>query len=282
MGVRVHKMLGYGLTDLTFEKNDLTDPRINLKSVALGYEGDDDEDREKLDADEAMDEYAAWLKAKYAHLDEKVQRMELIHDEAWPQLDRWFLRDRAAGPRGEANWSKDKLEGYRLGRRERRRDLADCFTYNAEYGLGNVICIQPLGCHDWYRYDDMIDWVEESQLKRQDTDYPQINWVEELPDGIYPFSALFMDNQTGKRLSTNGPIMLWRRLVSHYKKHPEDYDPYCDELARAMGYADHAEALTRITPEVPGEIRDLCEWTKLFVDPKTVLTLKPILYTWWG
>jgi|ERR1035437_3399769 hypothetical protein len=71
MGIRIHKFLGYGLTDLAHEGTKLTDPRVNLASPALSYELP------------AIREYAKWL------------REENLANGTKGDLDTWFIREQA-------------------------------------------------------------------------------------------------------------------------------------------------------------------------------------------
>jgi len=66
MGIRVHKFLGYGLTDIQTEDMKITDPRINAASWALTREGEP-----------SPVEYQEWL---------------AVHDSGRPAMDYGYLR----------------------------------------------------------------------------------------------------------------------------------------------------------------------------------------------
>jgi hypothetical protein len=191
----------------------------------------------------SIDEFEAWLKDNSC---------------ADASLDRWYLRDRRRGEQPA---------------RRRERHLDDCLAYNPEFGLGNVLVLQPLAMHDWTRYDDPIDWVEESYL----SDPPQANRAQVLRYGLYPYMAQYMDSRTGERLP-NDQTMTWvRSLTSDF------YDLYDqDEMARGLGFDDHAQALELIAPNVPAEIRDIARFCELFTIDDVWKQLRPMLYVYWA
>ena len=50
---------------------------------------------------------------------------------------------------------------------------------------------------------------------------------------------------------------------------------------RLCGTADWDEALRRIVPNVPRDVRDLLDWSGLLTSPEAVGTLRPVLFTYW-
>jgi hypothetical protein len=234
MGIRVHKRLGYGLTDVSYDKKawKFTDERINPDSPLLDTNGD-----------VPIADYRRWLSVQNADRDFGAVNF----------LDASFLNDEATKPK----------------RQRRVTSLSDCVVHQAEYGLPNVLCIRPASCHDWSRYDDPIDYIEESKCE-------QLDHVEELRFGIYPFSS-HMDARTGERLNES-KLRFWLTL-----RDDEDQDKdVLDRVAQMGGFASHLEALDYCVPHVPQEVRDLADYGNLFKDDKVWMQLRPILYVNWS
>lgn len=169
-------------------------------------------------------------------------------------LDRWALRD------------KGKSKG-------RKRYLEDCFAFNPEFGMPEVFVMQPIGCENWSRYDDIIDYMQEPSLSPKDN---YRGHVKTFADGLYPFNSKYMDRISGEKLSN-------RAVDWHWAKNSETPDLYhLDSISKELGYADYVEALDMIAPYVPDEIRDIARFCELFTNEKTVLDLRPMLYTYWS
>jgi len=151
----------------------------------------------------------------------------------------------------------------------------DSICWRAEYGDPRVLLLAPPGYSDWRRYDDTIDWIEETYF----ADPPQGNRVKILPHGIYPFSGLYMDSRTGERLTD---VMDWVRFRSSVREGGDVPTDLLDETAQAAGYADDAEAGEYVVPWVPTEITFLAKFLGVFTDDAVALQLRPMLYTWWG
>jgi hypothetical protein len=224
VGIRVHKFLGYGLSNVESKDYKIVDPRINCDSPLLSCSSLD------------LDDYKGWLDKNTAPED--------------GFLDRYWLNNREE---------------------KENRGLEDCIAYQNEYGLENVLCLQPLALKDWSRYDDSIDYVEETYLR----DDPQINYVKHLHSGIHPYDGSFVHGQTGKPLT--GEALYWRRGVRADLATHE-----LDAVARLAGFKDHADALLNCVPKVPDEIRLLCQYTELFTNEHVYKQLRPMIYTYWS
>lgn len=238
MGIRVHKVLGYGLTDVECENYRISDARFNPASKFL------DDERWEMKPDEYLD----WLKAR-------TEEREKASDFDAFNIDVYLLK--------EGTEKRDRLY------------MSDVFIHQREYGLPSVVLLKPLSFEDWRRYDDAIDYVEETYLRPDEE--RQINWVKELPHGIYPYSGIYMDRRTGERLKD--PLeTLWRRRYFS----PNVTDETREDIAMAMGCATFEEADKTFGPLVPVEIRDLVEWGELFTDDTVWRQLRPMLYTYWS
>ena len=223
MGIRVHKMVGYGLTDV--EEND---ERINWDSKVLKY---------AMHNEQHTHDYIEYYKAK--------------HDSVC--LDDIYIREIVK-------------KGERIPR------IQDAFQYaGGDFGMDNVFVVRPLTMTDWCRYDDTLDWIEET------TGYDQQDRVQILADGPFPYNGLHMDARTGKRVK--GDVNWWSRV----SENPEykDREDVLDSLAELFGMS-HNEAKNNLVPFVPEDIRYLCEFAEVFTTDDVFRQLRPMIYTWWA
>lgn len=175
-------------------------------------------------------------------------------------LDLWYLNDPAPG-RGH-------------------RNLQDCVIWNAEFGLGNVLLLQPLACKDWNRNDDAIDYVEETYSRPQG----QTDHFETFSQGIHPWTASYMDIRTGEEIKWE-KIMHWMRLSNAVAAEPQKFSNSVadlDTFADLAGFENHEDAALHCAPMVPDVIRDFLNFTGLFKDEDTWKQLRPLVYTYWG
>lgn len=269
MGIRIHKAIGYGLTDVQGDKDTwpIADPRINDKSLAFDYEMD-------------LKAYATWLEERYPELDQSKEGWADEFRER-PLMDQFWLRDRQReSPRDV---------------RARTRDISDCVIYSPEYGLPNVLLIQPVAMYDWSRYADAIDYPWE-WLSHPDSD----DHVEHLPGPIYPF-VTWMDKDTGQRVNDDhmwvlrnhsrprwimrGSLPVLIEPEERYRYFPREGlrdDETLGEIAKNLGFDGLEWLREHVVPQVPGEVRDLCEFAEMFTDDATWRSLRPLIYTYWG
>jgi hypothetical protein len=185
VGIRVTKVLGYGLTDVKTRKYNIADSRINRKSPLLNW-----------DADETLDDYIEWLRVSTSDPNDLSKGFN---------IDRWYFKEQE---QADFDWYK----------RTGTNRPADLVHHGIEYMEKNVLLIRPLFCKDWRRYDDPIDYIEENfKYKDEDT---MANWYREIPEGIFPYSGSFMNARTGE--SVKDGITLWR--VMTWKNWDKIYD----------------------------------------------------------
>lgn len=130
MGIRIHKVLGYGLFDLKTKKDKIVDNRINPNGF-LSRMWEDSCDKWSIQG------FIKFLENKM--LNQK-------------DVDRFHTA-----------MLLDSL------RESEKNDFYDCFVHNPEYGKKNILCIIPFSyIKSWYRNDDIIDYCE-SSLKKEPT-----------------------------------------------------------------------------------------------------------------
>lgn len=232
MGIRIHKVMGWGLTDVQRDDDGhLADPRINSDSFLL------DLDHEQPASLAAYERYA---------------RSRKVEND--PRT--WFLP---------------------LSPGLRDSEPADAVVYKFESADDHVLVVRPVGFRNWFRFDDIMDWVEETYLRRDDNDAdPLESRVEVLPHGPYPFNGSYMRADTGERLPDT--VMPWIRAASS-RLTPSVMR---DLRAQEAGFVDHDDACNLVVPEVPFDIRVLSDYGDLFTSDDVWLQLRPVLYTFWA
>lgn len=166
MGIRLHKMIGYGIADLKCQKPKskyghatAIDPRINWEAFYS-----------RLDREDAnLADFIIWMKA---HKEEILALEKREH--IGRKFDDWGFK-----------WALKGLEEQTKKPWQRNFDVLNCVVHAEEYGLARVcLFIPPEEYHSWCRYDDIMDWVDET------ADRKQRNWVKQIPGcGIYPYCA---------------------------------------------------------------------------------------------
>lgn len=215
MGIRIHKILGYGLIDVEHGKHDIADGRFTKKFIN-SYKTYPDVWK--------FEDYKKWLQ-KFSDFESRFEVASLQNLDS---------------------------------------DISRCFVYDGEYGDPNVfMVIPPAHRGNWYRYDDIIDYYEESVKNGS------VNWHKHLNYGIYPYSSAFMDSRTGRRVKHSTMLGQVDKKVAN-------------EVAKKDGFASYDDAKKYIAPEVPKCVELVCKFCKVFRTQKTILQLRPMLYTYWS
>jgi len=127
MGIRIHKRLGYGLTNVKAKDYTILDKRFNLQD---GYFSNrDDEDTYSIEG------FTQHLEAAYER-DKKKQGSSML------AFDVHELKDRKGT--------------------KRYVSLCDLICHEGEFGLPRVVMFSCLN-KGWSRWDDIIDYVEETE-----------------------------------------------------------------------------------------------------------------------
>lgn len=232
MGIRIHKMIGYGLTDVRCADGRITDPRINASSRLFETENS------------ILPEYLEYVEGTN-------EAKEEFGDAA---LEAQMLREHME-PVAGFNWP---------------------FFWDSEFGDPSVLLLRPVAFPEWHRYDNAIDYAEETAVHS-----PNRPRVERLPIGIYPFTGCLMDARTGldfeQRIANTFRQILFRRDRGN-----ADREKFLKLAAKALGFDSVAEAERCVVPTVPGDIRRLAAWGELFTQPDGWKDLRPLLYVYWS
>lgn len=223
MGIRVKKIVGYGLTDLKHDEDGQPDDdRLDPE----GYLLSDCEDQER------------WTVKGYHEFLTRHGCAPFDKKPYTPFMDMMIFHT------GTANKKPHQLDDV--------WGPWNSVLHDGEFGIPSVVVVVPF-CMAvrgeggrWSRYDDIIDYCEET------TGYDQLRRVVELRNGIHPFDGQF-ENLDGTHLD------VWEMLVRRDTQGRNDY---------------------RVS--VPNEVRALCGYLKLFKDIETARALKPLLYVYWS
>lgn len=152
--------------------------------------------------------------------------------------------------------------------------------YNWEFGEPNVLLIvPPSDKKNWFRHDDTIDWIEETNC------YSQANRYQVFNRGIYPYDG-YMDRRNGKLLNFSGFISLKRLSKamknSYSTKELVELQIAGDRIAKFMEFKDYYDAIDNIIPCIPEEVIYFCKYLKLFNNDETIFELRPMLYVYWA
>lgn len=246
MGIRVHKTLGYGLTDLSCEGHKITDERINPDGILNSNRWEDTD----------------WTREAYQ------EYLEKIENSPQDELSNHFSLDAS-------------LDIYSLNEGLKSWQPTSSVIHSPEFGLSNVLCIVPPCMHkDWNRYDDSIDYVEETMV------YQEVNRVVTFKKGFFPWNDIYVDSRTGKRLRCDNHDRYC--YLKRYLKATKDHSTktrvrnLIQKEIEEMGFKDQQELNKFIIPAIPTSIRLFCNFTRIFQDEKTVFSLRPMLYVHWS
>ncbi len=242
MGIRVHKALGWGLVDLQTKNNEIIDSRINKKGFLFS------DHSEKLDAPCTIGDFKKYWKNNLNEDDEYDIFKLMTTQENSEYLDNYII-------------------------------------YNSEFGLPEVLLINPISQvkkygsrqNSWYRFDDIIDFQEETYNYHQKSRYQIFDF------GIFPWEGSFCDSDGKNWVNRDKP---YHSIAFEFIKRKNNLLHYDKDtlmpLVRTLGFNTIKEAEENVLPEVPKEIQMICKYLNLFNNDKTIYQLKPMLYVWWS
>lgn len=265
MGIRVTKVVGYGLTGLSIDpqnKMSTNDPRINMECPALTYD--------------------------YADKDSDGSYMERLQAVADRMDDPEFYDSEEFSLIFALRSLEEELKGQNPAK---SFSLMHNIVYEGEYGDPGTLVIVPPGMYSsWVRSGDHIDIIE-SYLDHEDNTDPIVRL---LPSSPFPFSGR-MDARTGKKISQS----LDRKIQSiarleHALKNSKVLNEELrgditkglsriqEDVSNDVDVASYEEFQQTVVPMVPVEVRDFVQWSGIFQDPESWKDLRPMLYTYWA
>jgi len=259
MGIRIHKVLGYGVDNIQHGKKgwDMQDPRIDTKKFR---------DLHSKAYEMGGPEILKWLKNEKEALvqfhDKHHPSKQKEKDDEFRDLDfQFFLRG-----------IEDHLE------RKKIHDFGSSIIWDGEYGLPNVMQFVPITCPDWRRYDDTIDYHEETDGREQ------ANWVKFLKvGGIFPWNGWvrFRDPKPGilKEDAKKGDLV---------RLDPATYSQlvgWWDKREKPLALGDTLKHfLEDYRPILPIDVTSILWFMRnAFKDVDSFLNeLRPMIYVYWA
>lgn len=244
MGIRIHKVLGYGLTDIktkiTKRRTFINDDRFN----PLGWFLSDYEERDDIWSFDGFMYYWKNHRQETKYLDYDIV-FNLFYQEQ--------IKEGKALP-----------------------DIYNCVVYDNEYGLKNLLLIiPPSSVNEWYRYDNIIDYHEEIE-----TNSSLSNRYIHIPWGIFPWYGCFTNLQGQRYTKINSSLAseFIRTKINKRKGYTKQLEFY----AKQLGFSSAKEAAKNIIPLIPEEVIVFCKYLNLFNDIDTIYQLRPMLYIYWS
>ena len=257
IGIRIHKVMGYGITDLQLddEGNAIIDPRVSPEAA----------DGEHL-WDLKLTDYQRWLKEQS---DDFVAEGGDLSRSEFATSDLIYMNYTEAAKERVA---KDRATDY--------------FTllngYDGEdYNGKGVLLVRPFAMDDWKRYADPIDYAEDGiwqQTKYGRYEGPVTN-VQLLRSSPYPYDGRWWDVRTGQRVDSDTWIFIGNMLSM---KEDPDRHRVVELLAQKLGYESYEEALCWVQPEVPSNVRHLLDWSGVLPNSEDYRSLRPMILTYWS
>jgi hypothetical protein len=263
MGIRIHKQLGYALTDLEYDLDqwEATDERLNLEWF------NDNETRW-----DQTEEFVEWVLSNPDEV-EALLKDEMGVEEVYVNLLIMGIEDHV-----EQHGIRTPLFHSPL-------------THAAEFGEENVLLFQPVTVSGWTRYDDSIDYYDHVARDAMESELVDL-YNDVYRNGIYPYEGPMLrypDRETPEHLlkpieecedTGNFGIRQGRLRSRTYNVmigHGEGYECPFEEGAELLEHLRNDWGFN-----IPMEIQLFAHWSGVFEDFNTVYRLRPVLYTYWG
>jgi len=247
MGIRIHKMVGYGLDDVKYDTDNwkMLDPRF----AKGGYFDLDCYQKEDNFTDAGFDEY----------LDKAIKEdPEEFSDLSIAQHSRKEHREKNGG---EYSY---------------KHTISSCVVYDAEFGMENVMVFTPpVFGTDWQRYDDIIDYYEPTHREK---DGGINNGITLLNRPIWPFES-YVDCRTMPPTRLDN---LKHSLYLDFKNIEDLTQKHLNFILKELNVESVEEMQEYIRPIVPEELVVLLKYLNVFADDKHIHELKPMLYWYWS
>lgn len=254
MGLRLNKVLGWGLDDL-----EVNDDRINWNRLRNRYEVD-------------LIEYYAYILELYDFEKQKdFTEQDITLGMEIREIPEAFNREKKF-----KDLKEKELIRWGDFRRPQLPDLHKTTIYDDEGGLESVIVFTPLREVDnWRRYADPIDYAVHELEVEGGQDYIE-PYADRLSTAPWPYDATWVDTRTQEPIKHEN-LRIWRWITE--ESEDEEAREGVSQRALEMSYN---EALRYIRPKVPEEIVRITNFLQIFKDPKTVLSTEPMVYTYFS
>jgi hypothetical protein len=250
MGIRVHKIMGYGFLRSKLDK----DPRFK-ENVFSPKEG------------------------SILNGDLRQPLIDFIEKNSYKTTD--VIGEKYDEKNGDyrCELAALKMVGLYSDLKDTPINIYDVVHYNyydteKDIPIGPVVFTIPYN-EDWRRYDNTMDWVEETQK------FGQLDHVNRIVDSynqsraIYPYES-YINRNTGERIRCSS---LERHLITERLKQGEVIKLKDNN---EFGLKTLVEWQRYIVPKLPPFIEIFCDCFNIFKNPLTKYRLRPMIYTYWS
>lgn len=259
MGIRIEKVLGYGIDDLRLPYQLEKDSRISLKKLNAFLD----------QGDTSTKEFLAWCETHKSDI-QKLYASETIRPQEGFDDVSFALDLMKPSPK------------YR----PKLLNPSDCFSHSSEGGDPRVLVITPIEHPDWKRRDDVIDYYEAQNLPD-----PLNPRVQKIPGGIYPYS--------GTIIRVRPPKDNYKDVTDQVTTDGGKCDNLGPRALSAMSYEMLTGARSNRPPIASGDalrhfqedwraplpvsVVALLLWSGACKDPARLISdLRPMIYTYWS
>jgi hypothetical protein len=154
--------------------------------------------------------------------------------------------------------------------------LHDTFIHESEFGLPGVFLVMPIEMtKEWSHHDDSIDYYEAVSRSDNSGCAPRIL---KLDRPLYPFEG-YMDARTGESIQNGASIFSTYKYLVDNNSDKKIIDDYCKTHFACV---NEDEFKANFVPYVPEGVVAQCHFANIFVDEKTILELRPMIYEFWS
>ena len=146
----------------------------------------------------------------------------------------------------------------------------DCVKYDYEDEKTSIVFIPPTQAKYWFRYDDDIDYIEETVYNQQ------FKNTKLIDRALYPWDWYY-NTITHERLTS----LQYQAYVNHkFSNYPlDEFD--ANAIFKNIGLPELNE-LDKIIPVIPDELIAMLEYLKIFKDEKDIYKLRPMIHCYWN
>ena len=240
MSTRIHKILGWGLSDINNSIEE--DERLDSEACC---------DYDKL---RAIDEFLDWVKNNGEEAKEVKKKVD-GEGHGCSFLDITFLLSK----KEDGTIDKSKIH--------------DFLTYDSEFGNSSVMIFCPITAHDWYRYDDIIDYYEAGCGVGEG----EVNVLTNCC-GIWPYSTSMIHIPGSPKYGEEGfPESM---MGGDYNR---EIGVFSKEMRPILKGDDLDYYKKYYRPSIAPSLILHLYWLKIFTNfYETIHELRPMIYTYWS
>jgi hypothetical protein len=242
MSIRIHKVIGYGIKNIKASGGKIKDDRFSDKCK----DNIDDVLSDKADS------FRSWL---VKNKNKMLSIAKVLFPDTSTHLAGYLYND--------LKYNKHK----------------NLFVFNSETHNKASLLFMPIEQSDWYRWDNIIDWVEECHIKKDVGGGKIINLFEKTPScGIYPYDNMLLIPGRDSKIVQNGQKCTCL-LPGEYNRMVGRYD---SNLSPDITDEEILEHLKKDwIPDIPISIKLFCVYAGVFKNTESIYDLRPMYMSYW-